>query len=167
MLMGTLIRFKEVFNENLPVAEVLPDLAAAHPARYDGMRIRELAEQMHRFLKEHQASELQIRAYDRLPEQGTTPTEAYQHIIRKHTREVFLDDILGEVLLTMVAPYPPGIPVVMPGERLTEETRHIVEYLKLLEAFDNEFPGLENEVHGAEVRFLDGKRRYAIHCLAS
>ncbi len=167
MLMGKLLRFKEVFSENLPVGEVLPDLEAAHPDRYRGMRIQELAAQMHRFLKEHQASELQMRAYDELPEQAITPSEAYRHIVRENTREVLLDRIEGEVLLTMLAPYPPGIPVVMPGERLTESTRQIVEFMQLLEAFDNEFPGFENEVHGTEVRNVEGKRRYAVNCLDS
>jgi len=167
MLMGRLIRFREIFSENRPVAEVLPDLEAAHPERYRGVRIQALAAEMHRFLKEHEASELQMRAYDELPEQVMTPTEAYRHIVRQNTREVLLDRVEGEVLLTMLAPYPPGIPVVMPGERLGPDTRRIVEFLQLLEAFDNAFPGFENEVHGAEVRIVDGKRRYAVNCLKS
>ena len=41
---------------------------------------------------------------------------------------------------------------------LDKKSRIIVDYLKLLEAFDNQFPGFENEVHDVEVRIVDGMR---------
>jgi len=51
----------------------------------------------------------------------------------------------------MVVPYPPGIPVVMPGEKFGPETQRILEYLAYCEDFDTRFPGFENEVHGVMV----------------
>jgi arginine/lysine/ornithine decarboxylase len=41
---------------------------------------------------------------------------------------------------------------------LDKKSRIIVDYLKLLEAFGNQFPGFENEVHDVEVRIVDGMR---------
>ena len=38
----------------------------------------------------------------------------------------------------MVVPYPPGIPILMPGENVETST---VEYLEALQAFDRRFPG--------------------------
>jgi arginine/lysine/ornithine decarboxylase len=165
MLLSKLVQFQQLFSRNCPVEEVLPDLARQFPEKYGKMSLQDLAAEMHTFLKEHKASSLQMRAYDALPEQVITPTEAYGHIIKTNLEEVFLDRIAGRVILTMLAPYPPGIPVVMPGERIASEADPIIEFLQLLEAFDNEFPGFENEVHGAEVRQVDGKRRYAVNCL--
>jgi arginine decarboxylase len=52
-----------------------------------------------------------------------TPTEAFF----AETRKVPLEEAAGEVIAEMVSPYPPGIPRLIPGERITET---IVEYLR-------------------------------------
>lgn len=59
-----------------------------------------------------------------LPEQVLSPTEAF------HARQerVALRAAVGRVAAEMAASYPPGIPVVVPGERFTPE---LVEYLAL------------------------------------
>lgn len=59
-----------------------------------------------------------------MPAQVLSPTEAF------HARQerVPLADSVGRVAAEMAASYPPGIPVVVPGERLTPE---LVEYLAL------------------------------------
>lgn len=54
--------------------------------------------------------------------------------------------------------YPPGIPLLMPGEKASEEA---VDYLRALQDFDRRFPGFEHEVHGVEPK--DGQ--YLIYCL--
>lgn len=51
------------------------------------------------------------------------PTKAFF----SKTKKVPLDKAAGEIIAEMVSPYPPGIPMLMPGERITEK---IVEYLK-------------------------------------
>ncbi|MEW8977869.1 MAG: aminotransferase class I/II-fold pyridoxal phosphate-dependent enzyme [Symbiobacterium sp.] len=56
------------------------------------------------------------------PEVVMTPREAY--LGRKQA--VPLAESVGRIAAEMVAPYPPGIPVVAPGERLT---RDVVDYL--------------------------------------
>jgi arginine decarboxylase len=59
-----------------------------------------------------------------LPEQVFSPTQAF------HARQqrVPLRESVGRVSAELAASYPPGIPVVVPGERLTAE---LVEYLAL------------------------------------
>jgi ornithine decarboxylase len=44
--------------------------------------------------------------------------------------------------------YPPGIATIIPGERLGEKARPMVDYLKAFEAACNRFPGFESEVQG-------------------
>ena len=44
--------------------------------------------------------------------------------------------------------YPPGIATIVPGERLTERARPMIDYLKMFEKSANVFPGFEAEVQG-------------------
>jgi len=63
------------------------------------------------------------------------------------------------VLLT---PYPPGIPLLIPGERFN---RTIVEYLKFARSFNQKFPGFDTDIHGL-VEESDGTRlRYYMDCV--
>jgi arginine/lysine/ornithine decarboxylase len=78
---------------------------------------------------------------------------------------VKLADLTERVAAVMVVPYPPGIPIVMPGERFSAGTSMIVDYLKVLEAFDNEFPGFETEVHGVVPHRENSWTGYSVYCL--
>ena len=51
----------------------------------------------------------------------------------------------------MLVPYPPGIPVRMPGERMGDADSPIIRLLLALEKFGKQFPGFEREVHGIEL----------------
>ncbi len=53
----------------------------------------------------------------------------------------------------------------MPGEKITEQSQAIVDYLKAYEDFDNAFPGFETETHGVDPRVADGRITYYVNCL--
>ena len=163
-LLTDLVRFKNKLDSGTMLCDFFPELTEQYAERYLHLSLAELAAEMHRFLSEHDSARILMQAFEVLPDQIMTPNQAYQHIVRGEVEEVLLDGLIDRTILTMVAPYPPGIPVVMPGEKLTQRTKIIIDYLKLLEDFDNAFPGFENEVHGAEVKIIDGKHRYAINC---
>jgi len=61
---------------------------------------------------------------DKIPEQVVTPREAF---LADHV-EIAFSDSAGHVCAEVVTPYPPGIPVLCPGERITQET---IDYLRL------------------------------------
>ncbi|MDP3559341.1 MAG: hypothetical protein Q8R79_03195, partial [Legionellaceae bacterium] len=164
-LLSDLVLFKEVYDANALLLEVFPDLIEKQVKRYQGVSLKEVCAEMHHFLKRENASKLLMNAFEILPEPVLTPNEAYQHLIKSHYTEYSLDELEDKVILTMLAPYPPGIPIVMPGEKITKESGLIIEYLKMLERFDNAFPGFENEVHGVEVKIVHGKRRYFVNAL--
>jgi len=64
------------------------------------------------------------------------------------------------VLLT---PYPPGIPLLIPGERFN---RDIVDYLKFTQDFNTRFPGFETDVHGLAYSLDEqGRRHYYVDCI--
>jgi arginine/lysine/ornithine decarboxylase len=66
----------------------------------------------------------------------------------------------------MLVPYPPGIPLIMPGELYNEKADAIFNYLRIAEEQDAQIPGFESDVHGREVEVDDkGQRRYVVEVL--
>jgi lysine decarboxylase len=57
-------------------------------------------------------------------EQVLTPAEAFY----ARSNRVALKDAAGQIAAEMLSPYPPGIPRVIPGQRITEEQ---VRYLRI------------------------------------
>ena len=55
------------------------------------------------------------------------------------------------ITAVMLVPYPPGIPIRMPGERLGDLNSPTIRFLLALEEFSKKFPGFEREVHGIEL----------------
>ena len=51
-----------------------------------------------------------------------TPAQTYQKLIRNGTEKVRIPEMAGRLAGVMLVPYPPGIPVRMPGERLGDLT---------------------------------------------
>ena len=65
--------------------------------------------------------------------------------MKNKVERVPMDELEGRVAAVGLVPYPPGIPVLMPGE---EANAAVCAYLQGLEAFDDKFPGFEHEIHG-------------------
>ena len=122
---------------------------------------------MHGYLQGESIAGTLRNVYATLPEAVMTPAEAYRRLVRGEVTPVPASELEGRTVAVMVVPYPPGIPVVMPGERCTPATRAIVDYLVCLQDFDTLFPGFESEVHGADVVVMEGGQRvYSIYCVA-
>lgn len=85
------------------------------------------------------------------PEPVMTPAAAYQKVLRYKAEHIRLDDFSGRIAASMLVPYPPGIPVLMPGERLPVGDKGIMGYLRALQDFDKHFPGFEHEIQGINV----------------
>lgn len=71
------------------------------------------------------------------PELAMLPRDAFFG----RSRTVRLQDAVGEVASELVCPYPPGIPALVPGERITCE---VLEYLNALRALGASFVGPED-----------------------
>ena len=57
----------------------------------------------------------------------------------------------GRIAAVMLVPYPPGIPMSMPGERLGGNDSPVIRLILAMEEFGKRFPGFERETHGIEV----------------
>jgi arginine decarboxylase len=95
-----------------------------------------------------------------------TPADAYTQLVRDNVKSLCLDDMMDRVPAVMVVPYPPGIPVIMPGEKFTCKSRVILDYLGKVEEFEYQFPGFESDIHGVKREESCGsKKRFKIFCL--
>jgi arginine decarboxylase len=150
-LLETLFEFKRLYDNEGTLYEALPDLVAEHPHRYRDMTLKELSDEMHAAMQELNLTNLLHQACDVDPEPVLTPAETYQKLIRNGTEKVRISEMARRLAGVMLVPYPPGIPVRMPGERLGEKDSPTISLLLALEKFGKQFPGFEREVHGVEV----------------
>ena len=153
--------FKRAYDENLPLAEALPNLVAEHPEVYGEMGLRDLATAMHAAMKETRVLELMDKAFTVLPDAVMHPRSTYAELVRGKVERVPVADIVDRVVAMQLVPYPPGIPIMMPGERVSSKKRVVVDYLLGLQQFDGLFPGFEHDTHGVEIEEgADGKPVY-------
>ncbi len=145
-LLETLMSFKRLYDRNATLDEALPDLVQAYPDRYRGMTLPQLCDEMHECMTELDLQAMANQAGEVLSEQVITPTEAYQHLVHGDTEEIRIADMPGRVAALMIVPYPPGIPVLMPGERVDPKGGPIVRFLNAVEAYGRKFPGFAREV---------------------
>jgi arginine decarboxylase len=165
-LITELLNFKDLYDANAPLSRALPALTEAHPAPYANMGLRDLCEQMHRVYSEDNLPKAQKDMYTTLPEMAMRPAEAYERVVRGRVESVEIDHLAERILGVMVVPYPPGIPVIMPGERITRATKSIQNYLLHARELDQKFPGFETDIHGLRFEPVRGGRRYLVDCVA-
>ncbi|MGD0762522.1 MAG: Orn/Lys/Arg decarboxylase N-terminal domain-containing protein [Roseiarcus sp.] len=149
-LVSALVAFKRLYDDNVPLEDAMPEFVARRPARYRGKRLRDLCAEMHAFFREAGVSALQKAQFasEHLPEMVMTPREASRHLVRNNVDYLPLDALEGRVATTLFVVYPPGIATVVPGERLDERARPMIDYLKVFERAANVFPGFEAEIQG-------------------
>jgi len=160
-LVTSLFDFKRDCDRNLALEEALPALTSAHPGRYAGMGLADLAREMHETMRDSDLLPKLHDAFSSLPEQAILPAEAYEHVVRGTVEPVQLTELADRTVAVGVVPYPPGIPLLMPGERAGPPGGPWLGYLHALQDFDDRFPGFEHETHG--VRIDDGA--YTVLCI--
>ena len=97
--------------------------------------LRGLASQKHETTNNDDSS---IKPLDGLPLSAINLRDAY---FATKTRTVSLDDAIGHILAENIIPYPPGIPLLVPGEIM--EQRHL-EYVRHLIDKGSTIVGMED-----------------------
>lgn len=161
-LLDGLLAFKRAYDQNQPLTQALPELAAEFPERYASMTLRDLCDEMHKEMRSRRLPELVDQAFGQLPGAECTPGESYRLLVRGQTERVRVAEMAGRTAAVMVVPYPPGIPVLMPGEKAGPANGPIIEYLLALEDFDRRFPSFDHDIHGVE---RDQSGAFWVECL--
>ena len=160
-LLNALLDFKRDYDNNTSLEEVLPDRVSGNPDVYKGLGLHDLADRMFATLKETKRTHWLAEAFSTLPEAVMTPNAAYQHLVRDEIEHVLLEDLADRVLATSLVPYPPGIPMLMPGEATGPDNGPYLSYMRALAEWDRRFPGFGHDTHGVEHR----EGAYYVQCL--
>ena len=148
-LLRELCNFRRDYDRNLEIKEAIPSLYKKDPSFYDGMRLQELAQGIHKLIVEHDLPNMMFHAFETLPKMVMPPFEAFQRKLNGEVEEVRIQDMQDKVNANMILPYPPGVPLVMPGEMLTADNRAVLDFMLMLCEIGEHFPGFETDIHGA------------------
>jgi len=160
-LINTLLDFKADYDRNAPLAEVLPGLVAKAPSRYAGKGMRDLGDEMWAHMRQSRTGYWQAQAYESLPTPVMTPRKAFQQLMAGDVEKVRLSEMSNRVVAVGVIPYPPGIPIVMPGENIGPGDGPWLTFVRTLQAYGEQFPGFSKEVEGAE----EHEGEYYVYCM--
>jgi arginine decarboxylase len=161
-LLTALQQFKDDYDRNQPMWRILPEFCQKHP-RYEHMGLRDLCQHVHALYARYDIARLTTEMYlsDLTP--SMKPSDAFAHIAQRTTERVPIDELEGRITTSLVTPYPPGIPLLIPGEVFN---RKIVDYLKFAREFNAQCPGFETDIHGlVEMTDSDGRKRYFADCV--
>ncbi len=161
-LVTALQQFKDDYDRNKPLWRVLPEFVSKYPEN-EGVGLRELCEQIHGVYKANDIARLTTEMYlsDMVP--AMKPADAYAKMAHREIERIGIDDLEGRITSILLTPYPPGIPLLIPGERFN---RTIVQYLQFARDFNRRFPGFETDIHGLVEEEIDGVMHYYVDCVA-
>lgn len=160
-MVAALQQFKDDYDKNQPLWKVLPEFILKQP-RYEKVGLRDLCKQIHEVYKANDVARLTTEMYlsDMVP--AMKPTDAFAKMAHRKIDRVPIDDLEGRVTAVLLTPYPPGIPLLIPGEQFNKV---IVNYLKFAREFNERFPGFETDNHGLVKEMVDGKPVYYVDCV--
>ena len=160
-MVAALQQFKDDYDKNQPLWKVLPEFIQKKP-QYEKVGLRDLCEKIHAVYKANDVAKLTTEMYlsDMIP--AMKPTDAFAKMAHRKIDRVPIDDLEGRVTAVLLTPYPPGIPLLIPGEKFNQV---IVNYLKFAREFNEKFPGFETDNHGLVKEMVDGKALYYVDCV--
>ena len=91
------------------------------------------------------------------------PKDAYEALVSNEVDYVPLDSARGRISATLALIYPPGIGVVLPGERWDDRARPMFDYFMTFEESFNRFPGFNYEVQGVFQEREKGRIRFSTY----
>jgi arginine/lysine/ornithine decarboxylase len=161
-LIAKLVRFKDLWDRDAMLADVLPSISVAQPERYAGYTLRQVCHEMHDFYRTANIKDLQRRCFraTSFPELAMSPKDAYEALVGNNVDYVPLDAVKGRIAATLALIYPPGIGVVVPGERWDDRAQPMLDYFMAFQESFNRFPGFNYEVQGVYQERVNGRIKF-------
>ncbi|MGH6646468.1 Orn/Lys/Arg decarboxylase N-terminal domain-containing protein [Aquabacterium sp.] len=161
-LLTALQQFKDDYDKNQPMGRVLPEFAAKYPI-YERMGLRDLCQRIHEMYAKSDIARLTTEMYLSDLQPAMKPSDAFAYIAHRKTERVEIEQLEGRVTTALLTPYPPGIPLLIPGERFNKK---IVDYLRFARDFNGMFPGFTTDVHGLVAQVNEvGELCYYVDCV--
>jgi len=162
-LVTALQQFKDDYDRNHPLWKVLPEFVIKHP-RYERVGLRDLCTQIHEVYKNRDIARLTTEMYLSNMVPAMRPADAFAKMAHREIDRVGIDELENRVTAVLLTPYPPGIPLLIPGERFNAT---IVRYLRFARDFNERFPGFETDIHGLVKNGTRGAVCYYVDCVAN
>jgi arginine/lysine/ornithine decarboxylase len=161
-LIAKLVKFKDLWDRDAPLADVLPALCTAQSERYASYTLRRICNEMHDFYRQADVKGLQRLCFraSSFPELAMSPKDAYETLVANDVDYVPLECIRGRISATLALIYPPGIGVVVPGERWDDKAQPMLDYFLAFQESFNRFPGFNYEVQGVYQERVDGRIKF-------
>jgi arginine decarboxylase len=160
-LLTALQQFKDDYDKNQPMWRILPEFAAKYP-KYERVGLHDLCQQIHDTYKTNNIAKMTTEMYLSDMQPAMKPSDAFAKMAHDEIERVEIDNLEGRVTAVLLTPYPPGIPLLIPGERFNKT---IVDYLKFARDFNKKFPGFETDIHGLVSDKDNGERVYHVDCV--
>ncbi|MEO1947801.1 MAG: aminotransferase class I/II-fold pyridoxal phosphate-dependent enzyme, partial [Methylophilaceae bacterium] len=160
-MVAALQQFKDDYDKNQPLWKVLPEFVQKN-SRYEMLGLRDLCTQIHDVYKASDIARLTTDMYLSTMVPAMRPADAFAKMAHREIDRVSIDDLEGRTTAVLLTPYPPGIPLLIPGEQFNTV---IINYLKFARDFNEHFPGFETDVHGLVKTVVDGKSIYYVDCV--
>jgi ornithine decarboxylase len=161
-LIAKLVKFKNLWDRDALLGEALPTLHASHAQRYGDLTLREVCNEMHSFYREANVKDLQRKCFraSSFPELAMSAENAYEALVANDVDYIPLDTAQNRISATLALIYPPGIGVVLPGERWDARAQPMLDYFMAFQESFNRFPGFNYEVQGVFQERENGRIRF-------
>ena len=161
-LIAKLVKFKDLWDRDVSLDQVLPTLSANNRERYAGYSLRQVCNEMHDFYRTANIKELQRLCFraSSFPELAMSPKDAYEALIANEVDYLPMEEIPGRIAATLALIYPPGIGVIVPGERWDDRAKPMLDYFMAFQESFNRFPGFNYEVQGVYQERVDGRIKF-------
>ncbi len=156
-------QFKDDYDSNQPLWRILPEFVASYPA-YEKVGLQDLCQQIHTVYKSNDVARMTTEMYLSNMEPAMKPADAFAKLAHREIDRVPINELEGRVTSVLLTPYPPGIPLLIPGERFN---RAIVRYLQFAREFNQHFPGFYTDIHGLVAEIVNGRAEYFVDCVRS
>ena len=160
-LVTALQQFKDDYDKNQPMWRILPEFVQQQPS-YEKVGLRDLSLLIHDMYRTADIARLTTEMYLSDMQPAMKPSDAFAKMAHREIERVEIEKLEGRVTSVLLTPYPPGIPLLIPGERFNKT---IVQYLKFAGEFNKRFPGFETDIHGLVEEVIDGRTRYYVDCV--
>ena len=162
-LVTELQQFKDDYDNNRPLWRILPEFVGKYP-QYEKVGLRDLCTQIHGVYKANDIARLTTEMYLSNMEPAMRPADAWARLAHREIDRVEIDQLEGRITSVLLTPYPPGIPLLIPGERFNAT---IVRYLKFAKSFNQKFPGFDTDIHGLVADETSRRSRYYVDCVSA
>ena len=162
-LIAKLVKFKNLWDQDAPLDAVLPRHQC--PSTASATRATPCARSATRCTRS-----IARRTSRSCSGSASGPRASPSSRCRRRTRTrpwsrnevdyVPLEEIKGRIAATLALIYPPGIGVVVPGERWDDRAQPMLDYFMAFQESFNRFPGFNYEVQGVYQERIDDRIKF-------